>query len=138
MQPAAPTRLATGAVSHAGYGCDAPAQEVCLFLDAEIYFEVGAPRIFIDLLAAGGIPPTTAVFLSYLNDEARRTDLTCNPRFSRYVAKEVIPWILRRHPGAAPTGHAICGISLSGLASTYLAFDFPVLFPRALCQSGAF
>jgi tripartite-type tricarboxylate transporter receptor subunit TctC len=28
LQAAAPARLATGAVSHAGYGCDAPAQEV--------------------------------------------------------------------------------------------------------------
>lgn len=32
----------------------------------------------------------------------------------------------------------ICGLSLSGLAGAYIAFQYPEVFPFSLCQSGSF
>lgn len=114
-------------------------QRLCIFLDGEFYLErMGAASLMSELMAAGRLPPMTCLFVSYLNAEARHHDYTCEPRYGRFVAEDVVGWAQERDASLADTGHILCGLSLSGLASAHTALHYPAVFPYCLCQSGSF
>ena len=50
----------------------------------------------------------------------------------------MIPWLQQEIPGLQPGHHLIGGLSLSGLASAWLALQYPGHFPYCLSQSGSF
>jgi enterochelin esterase family protein len=77
------------------------------------------------------------LFVSHRNGEARHHELTCNENFSRFIAEDVVSWA-EKNARIHPLDNLICGLSLSGLASAYTAFRYPLVFSRALSQSGSF
>lgn len=113
---------------------------LCVFLDAEYYLNRGEfMKALRDLMRikTGGIPAATCVFVSNLNGEARHYDYTCNPRYARFIAEDVVGWA-RTMSKVRDDDHSIFGVSLSGLASADIVLRYPEVFSRALCQSGSF
>ena len=114
-------------------------QKLCVFLDAEYYLHhLKAPEIIEGLRRQDVLPPVACVFVSHLNAEARHHDYTCNDQYSSFIATDLTQWAKERVSGIDLSESLIAGLSLSGLASAYLAFSYPRLFSRALCQSGSF
>lgn len=115
------------------------AHRLCVFLDAEHYLrDMKCLPVLQDLLEGGSIPPMTCLFVSHVSGETRHRDLTCNDRYSRFIAEDVVAWARERNTLLQEADNVICGLSLSGLESAFIAFRYPAVFPRALCQSGSF
>ena len=115
------------------------AHRMCIFLDAEHYLrDMKCLPVLEHLLDAGSIPPMTCLFVSHVSGAARHHDLTCNRSYARFIAEDVVAWARQRDPRVQPTDNVICGLSLSGLESAYIAFHYPATFTRSLSQSGSF
>ena len=114
-------------------------QKLCIFLDAEYYLNhLQAPSVIEELRRQDIIPPVTSIFVSNLDAEARHYDYTCNGHYSVFIAHDILRWAKARVAGVNLSDNLICGLSLSGLASAFLALTYPRVFSRALCQSGSF
>ena len=46
--------------------------------------------ILTELQESGAIPPISCLFVSHMGREARHQDLTCNARYSRFIAEDVV------------------------------------------------
>ncbi len=120
-------------------GAQAQPQPLCVFLDAEYYLDrMDTLSILSDLQTHSPFSAVTCVFVSHGGETARHSDYICNDRYAQYIAEDVIGWVRQHCDGISEKDHLICGLSLSGLASAYLALTYPQQFPRALCQSGSF
>lgn len=99
---------------------------------------IPARRIVANLTAAGRIGPTTVVRVDNVPG-GREKELTDNPAFSRFLARELLPWVRRRY-GLRPVARrtVLAGSSLGGLAAASAALAFPRNFGAVLAQSGAF
>ncbi len=114
-------------------------QRLCLFLDGELYLQkMKVLPVLNDLLDRQALPPVTFAFLDYLTMEAREQEYTCNDQFGRFMVKKVLPWLQQEIPGLQPGHHLIGGLSLSGLASAWLALQYSAHFRYCLSQSGSF
>jgi enterochelin esterase family protein len=112
---------------------------LAVFLDAEHYLrDMNALPVLQELIDSGMIPPIACVFVSHVSAADRHRDLTCNPRYSRFIAEDVVAWARRNNSHIELSGNVICGVSLSGLAAAYTALLHPGVFAHALCQSGSF
>jgi enterochelin esterase-like enzyme len=112
---------------------------LCLFLDGELYLQkMNVLPVLDALLDRHALPPVTFAFLDHLNLEARQQDYTCNDQFGRFIVEKVLPWLQQEIPGLQPGRHLIGGLSLSGLASAWLALQYPGHFRYCLSQSGSF
>jgi enterochelin esterase-like enzyme len=96
------------------------------------------PETLDNLVAAGRIPPYTAVFV-HLPEATRDDELGAVPALRDFIAGEVMP-LLRTRWGTPDTGgrNIVAGASRGGLAAAYLALELPELFGAAICQSGSF
>lgn len=118
-------------------------QTLCVFLDAEYYLDrMETLPLVSDWQAHAAFSAVTWVFVSHGGQAARHSDFVCNARYARYIAEDVLGWV-RQHCDQrcvriAERDHLVCGLSLSGLASAYLALTYPQTFSRALCQSASF
>lgn len=114
--------------------------------DLLIVFDEGAylslvptPTILDNLIAAGRIRPTMAVFLGNPDSETRVRELRANPVFVEALAEELLPWMHARYRVTAdPTHVTLAGSSLGGLMAAFAAFRRSDLFGNVLCQSGDF
>jgi enterochelin esterase-like enzyme len=114
-------------------------QRLCLFLDGELYLQKMNVVLHLNaLLDRNALPPVTFAFMDHLNMTAREQDYTCNDQFGRFVGEKVIPWLEQEIPSLRPGQHLIGGLSLSGLASAWLALQYPGQFRYCLSQSGSF
>ena len=114
-------------------------QRLCLFLDGELYLQkMKIAPVLDDLLKGSALPPVTFAFIDHLNMKAREHDYTCNDQFGSFIIEKVIPWLQQQLSGIRPGHHLIGGLSLSGLASAWLALQYPGHFRYCLSQSGAF
>ena len=112
---------------------------LCVFLDAEYYFhKMGALGIVKGLCDAGRIPRMTCVFVSHVDAATRHADFVCNERYGRYIAEDLVDWAKEQAPAIRGGRHVICGLSLRGLMSAYLALNYQQVFSYSLCQSGSF
>jgi putative esterase len=69
----------------------------------------------------------------------RTRELTPNPEFAAFLARELLPWVhARYHVTSDPRMTLVAGSSFGGLAATYAALLHPELFGNVLCQSGDF
>ncbi len=114
--------------------------DLLIAFDGEEYQqEIPLPRTLDSLEAAGRIAPTLAVLVENASGAARLGDLANQPRFVRFVADELVPWVRRRwRVTANPHRVTLTGSSAGGLAAAYLAFQRPDQFGHVLSQSGAF
>jgi len=118
-------------VHHDGSG---RAKDCVLWMDGEIYSgRVHAPALVDAVIASGGVPPLTCVFLPNDTQVGRHANYTCDESFASFLALEMPRWI---ECEAGPFERLyLCGLSLSGLQALYTALRFSGVFAGALAQS---
>jgi enterochelin esterase-like enzyme len=110
---------------------------VVVFLDAEFYVErTMAPAVVRSVRDNRLIPDVAALFVSHDGQPSRQQDFACSPDYARFIAEDLVAWIQQQYPGV--TDIVIAGLSLSGLAATYIASRYPNVFRSVICQSGSF
>ena len=112
---------------------------LCVFLDGEYYLErVGALAILEKAIASGRIPSMSLVFVPSNGPQSRHEDFICNDQYARFVAEDIPQWARDQLGSIRSEGNLVCGLSLSGLASAHATLKYPIVFSRALSQSGSF
>lgn len=111
---------------------------VLVFFDGNMARTVlRVPTVLDNLIAAGRVAPT-AVLLVHNFDERRGQELNPEPRLVTFVADELLPWT-KATTGAGRPGHdLVAGMSLGGLAATYLGLARPDVFTGVIAHSGSF
>ena len=96
------------------------------------------PVMLDNLQAKGLISPTVVVFIDYPQG-ARDRELSCDPKYGDFLAKELVPSIRERlHATSDPSRTIIGGASISGFSAACVAFQHPEVFGNVLSQSGSF
>jgi enterochelin esterase family protein len=123
-----------------GYKANATPYNLVVIFDESAYLtKVPTPVILDNLIAASKIPPTVAVLIANPSQESRNEELTPNPKFADFLAKELVPWIHAHYNVTDDPGKTVvAGSSLGGLAAVYAGYKHPEVFANALCQSGSF
>lgn len=102
--------------------------------------KVPTPTILDNLIAAGKLPPTVAVFVDSIDVETRGRELPDNDRFADALVDEILPKALAEigfaRPPAART--IVAGSSYGGLAAMTVALRRPDVFGNVLSLSGSF
>lgn len=135
----------------AQYDASTPA---CLmvFQDGERYIgaEINAPAVFDNLIHAGDMPVTIAVFVNpgeqgpglpiYGGSDNRSVEYDApGDRYARFLAEELLPQALQgRAIVADPAGRAICGLSSGGLCALNVAWEQPDSFSKVVSHCGSF
>ena len=118
------------------------ASDLLVVLDGEDYdggssSSVPVPVLLDNLIAAGKVPPTVAVFVR--NVGHRVQDLAGSPPFADFIGKELVPWARRSHRVRAGARHVvIAGGSLGGLAASYCAVRHSEVIGNVVSLSGSF
>ena len=124
----------------ANYNVDDKEQALLFVFDGNAYqTKVPTPQILDNLIAAKKIPPTIAVFIDNPSRSARSNELPPNTRFADFIAKELLPFVKGKTDSRSSSYNTILtGSSYGGLASSYVAFQYPELFGTVLSQSASF
>jgi enterochelin esterase family protein len=123
----------------AGYTPGVRRYDLLIVFDGDWYQTlVPTPTILDNLIAAGRIPPTVALFVN--NPGASRgAELHCNRTFFDFLATELVPWVARRYAITDDPGRTtVAGSSAGGLGSSCAALFHPERFGNVLSQSGAY
>lgn len=123
----------------ANYKADGPPNALLILFDGEDLPDNPYPLTTLNnLIAAGKIPPTVAVFVNNV-PRRRLVDLVASDEFADFMAKELVPWV-RSHYNVTkdPKKIVVTGNSAGGLASVYVALRHPEVFGNVLSRSGAF
>jgi len=111
---------------------------LCLFLDGEHYWrDMDVVPDLNDLMDEGQLPRMTLAFVGHVSGAARHEDYTCNEPYGQFIGGKVMTWLKKEVPTLKDHGHAIVGLSLSGLMATYLTLHYPQHFDGCLSQSGS-
>ena len=106
-----------------------------VFLDGEFYLErVHALPIVQRLQAERRVPPRTTLFVSHIDATVRTSDYICQAGYNEFLAGELIPWAIENGV-AEPGNHTLVGLSLSGLAALFAAWEHPETFSHVVSQS---
>jgi enterochelin esterase family protein len=124
----------------AGYETNATPYDLVVIFDESAYLtKIPTPVILDNLIAASKIPRTVAVLIANPSQESRTEELTPNPKFANFLAKELVPWIHAHYNVTDDPGKTVvAGSSLGGLTATYAGYKHPEVFGNVLCQSGSF
>jgi enterochelin esterase family protein len=96
------------------------------------------PTILDNLIAAGRIPPMTALFVSNFS-ERREEELSPTPAIADFVVHELMLWAhTTLGAGADPARNIIAGASRGGLVAAHVALGAPQVFGAVISQSGSF
>src|SRR5215470_225311 len=122
------------------YRADATPYGLLVVFDGIAYTAmVPTPVILDNLIARNRIAPLVAVVLANVTTTSRSEELPCNPRFTDFLAGEVVPWMRQNYNVTTePSRIIVAGSSLGGLAATYAGFRHPEVFGNVLSQSGSF
>jgi len=110
------------------------------------------PVVFDNLIAAGTMPPTIAVFLNPGHATAKPEPKnpwkssnrgyeydSLGDRYARFLLEEIIPEVEKRYAITAdPEMRAICGASSGGICSFTVAWERPDAFRKVLSTIGSF
>jgi enterochelin esterase family protein len=123
----------------ANYKADGPPNALLILFDGEdLSDDQYQVTTLNNLIAAGKIPPTVAVFVENVS-RRRLVDLVANPEFADFMAKELVPWV-RLHYNVTKEAKqtVLSGYSAGGLAAPYVALRHSEVFGNVLSLSGAF
>jgi enterochelin esterase-like enzyme len=126
-----------------------------VFLDNDMYWnpkraEFRAPVVFDNLIAAGEMPPTIALFIAPGSTDSaggQAPDLsrseqydTISNRYGKFLLEEIIPDMIQKNYDIVddPNGWAIGGHSSGGIASFTVGWNFPGRFRKIQTNSGTF
>lgn len=114
------------------------ASKLLLVFDGDTYTtDIPLPKMLDELTAAGKIPPVVAVLID--NSASRLDDLANHRRYADFLAKELVPWVRSKYNVSAKASDVIvAGSSAGGLASSYVARQYPDIFGNVFSQSGAY
>jgi enterochelin esterase-like enzyme len=120
-----------------GYKPGGPPNRLLVLFDGWQYAHIlRTPTILDNMIAAGRLPPTVAVFI---DQKERVKELYLNPSFSDFVAGRLLTWVRQRYNVTrSPREAVVGGLSLGGVAAAYTAMRHPEVFGGVLSQSGAF
>jgi enterochelin esterase family protein len=120
---------------------DAPTEELPTLVVFDGYLAqmmMRVPTVLDNLIAAGRIPPVTALFV-HNRAERRERDLSPLPAMQTFVADELLPWARTAWGiGSGAGGNLVAGSSRGGLVAAYLGLCRPDLFGAVIAQSGSF
>lgn len=117
----------------------APGNALLVVFDGDAYTcAVPTPTILDNLISAGRLPPTAAVFITHPSNALRSAELPPNVEFARFLAEELMPWAARQGLYAVAERTVIAGASYGGLAAAWAAFVHPEIFGKVYSQSGSF
>jgi enterochelin esterase-like enzyme len=124
----------------AGYKANATPYDLVVIFDESAYLTKVPTSVILDnLIAASKIPSTVAVLIANPSQESRNEELTPNPKFADFLAKELVPWIRAHYNVTGDPGKTVvAGSSLGGLTAAYVGYKHPEVFTNVLCQSGSF
>ena len=110
-----------------------------IFDGIEYQHKIETPLILDNLIHAKKIKPTLAVFIDNISYKIRSSELPTNPKFADFMAKELFPYISKRFNIKNKAENTVlAGSSYGGLASAYVAFQYPEIFGKVLSLSGSF
>ena len=96
-----------------------------------------APQILDNLHAENKIPPSVAIFIHNYSGYSRGKDLLCQPQFTEFIVKELVPWAHENYNISSDPAHSVLvGSSSGGLAASFIGFKHPEMFRNVLSQSG--
>jgi enterochelin esterase-like enzyme len=124
----------------AGYKANAAPYDLVVIFDESAYLsKIPTPIILDNLVAAKKIPAAVAVLIANPSQATRNEELSPNPKFADFLAKELVPWIHAHYNVTGDPGKTVvAGSSLGGLAAAYAGYKHPEVFTNVLCQSGSF
>lgn len=110
------------------------------------------PTVFDNLIAAGAMPPTIAVFINPGNDVNKPMPSSgwkvsnrsveydsLGDKYARFLLEEILPEVSKQYPfSPKPELHAICGASSGGICSFTVAWERPDAFRKVLSTIGSF
>lgn len=115
-------------------------KEPCKLLilsDGFEYLSISAATVLDNLINDKKISNVICVLIE--STKNRYEELTCSDKYSDFIAKELIPWIYENYNvSKSPQDTIIGGVSLGGLAATYMAYKNPSIFGNVLSQSGSY
>jgi len=95
------------------------------------------PSLLDNLIYEKQIAPIVTVFIE--SKDNRFEMLSCNKGFTSFVAEEIVPYVRERYKVSHKSEDStIGGLSLGGLAATYLGLMKSEVFGNVLSQSGSF
>lgn len=111
-----------------------------ILFDGDAFLDKGLTPFVLDaLIEAGELAPMRAVFVNNPSRKLRGTELPPNPEFAKMMATELIPWLAKHHEISPNSEQVVLsGASYGGLASLYIAHQYPDVFGKVLSQSGSF
>jgi len=99
---------------------------------------VPTQRLLDNLLAAGLIKPTIAVFVDNPTPDSRNVELPCNEAFAGFVEEELLPWLRGRYRiSDSAADHFVTGASYGGLAAMWFGLRLPHLFGNVISQAAS-
>jgi enterochelin esterase-like enzyme len=111
-------------------------RKLCVILDAESYLcNVGLGAIIAQAEASGEVGAMSWLFVPFVTPETRHTEYACHPGFAQFLADDLMTWAKARFPSLESGGHAMVGLSLSGLQAAFTALRHPGVFTSVVCQS---
>ena len=119
----------------------APAAQrsVLVLFDAHAYLhDVPTPQIVDNLVADQLIPNTAVVLVANASSALRGKELPPNPAFARMMGEELMPWLAAQGVGVPAARTVLAGSSYGGLASSYVALQYPGRFGKVLSLSGSY
>ncbi|MEE9379737.1 MAG: alpha/beta hydrolase-fold protein [Candidatus Lokiarchaeia archaeon] len=114
-----------------------------LLFDGILFEEAAKVSSTLDnLIADEKIPPIIAIMVENFiptNIALRASELPPNPKFSKYIITELLPWGHENfNITIDPSQSVIAGASYGGIASAFIAFKHPEIFTNILSMSGAY
>lgn len=119
----------------------APATQrsVLVLFDAHAYLhDVPTPQIVDNLVADQLIPSTAVVLVANASSALRGKELPPNPDFARMMGEELMPWLVAQGIEVPAARTVLAGSSYGGLASSYVALQYPGRFGKVLSLSGSY
>lgn len=115
-------------------------KEPCKLLilsDGFEYLSISAATVLDNLINDKKISNVICVLIESIQN--RYEELTCSDKYSDFIAKELMPWIYENYNvSKSPQDTIIGGVSLGGLAATYMAYKNSRIFGNVLSQSGSY
>ncbi len=111
-------------------------RSIYLFDGASYSDDMHIVDVLDNLIEERKIEPVIVILIGSLPGKDRDKELQCEPKFTRFVTSELMPWVQAHYSVSRdPKMTTIGGFSLGALAAIFAAGTHPELFGGVLAQS---